>query len=252
MEKGGSSGLQADTVVLVPGGFLGPWVWEDVEARLGSVGLGTRTVGLASVPETDAASAGGFDDDVARVRAVLDALESPAILCGHSYAGAVITQAAAGPHPAVGRLIYLAAAAPDTGQSLADLAPQSHADKTAGPDDASDQGEQVHVRPDGTIELTRESAIAALFNDCTVKRADRAADRLRPMNPAVNAQAVTGAAWRELPASYVRPTRDQMPELVSADFLAIVDEVVEIPTGHCPQWSHPELTANLIIERSFL
>jgi len=86
-----------------------------------------------------------------RGRAAL--LQPPVLLCGHSYGGAVITEAAAGPHPAVRHLVYLAGAVPDEGDSLADLAPgpaqggrEQAADREAG-------GEAVTVRADGMIEL---------------------------------------------------------------------------------------------------
>jgi pimeloyl-ACP methyl ester carboxylesterase len=241
--------VASKTVVLVPGGFLGPWIWEGVQAQLQVAGLDTVGVALASVPQHNGQAAGDFADDAATVRGVLDRLESPAIVCGHSYGGAVITEATAGPHPAVERLVYLAGAAPDEGECLIDLAPVSNR-PAGGPEGDTDAAEQVVVRPDGTIELTAESAIAGLFNDCSNEAAEQAAARLRPMNPVVNSQAVTAAGWRQLPTSYVRCLNDQLPELLSAEFLPLVEDVAELPTGHCPQWSRPDLVASLLLERA--
>lgn len=236
------------TVVLVPGGFLGPWIWQDVEARLREAGLDTVAIELASVPMDDETPAGDLHDDAAAVRDVLDHLDAPALLCGHSYGGAVITQAATAPHPAVQRLVYLAAAVPDEGESLADLAPPQEPAEHDGGD--AGEAEQVEFRPDGTIRLLPESAAAALFNDCDSHATSRAVAQLRPMNPAVNSQPVTAPAWRHLPVTYVRCTHDQMPELVTAGFLDNVEDPVELPTGHCPQWSRPDLVADLLVQRA--
>lgn len=108
---------------------------------------------------------------------------------------------------------------------------------------------KFRVRSDGSIELVVEAAIAGLFNDCDVQRANEAAALLCPMNAAVNQQPVTAAPWRDVSTTYVRCTDDQVPELLSAQFLDYVDDVVELPTGHCPQWSRPDLVAGLLLDR---
>ncbi|MDQ3764467.1 MAG: alpha/beta hydrolase, partial [Actinomycetota bacterium] len=82
-----------------------------------------RRFGCPAQPPTAAAPAvTSMPADATQVRAVLDLLRGPVVLCGHSYGGAVITQAAAGPHPAVRRLIYLTGAVPNVGESLTSLA----------------------------------------------------------------------------------------------------------------------------------
>ena len=162
------------------------------------------------------------------------------------HGGAVVTEAAAGPHPAVRHLVYLAAAAPDAGESLTDLASRQHGPDRAGSDG---DGEPVRFRPDGTIVLDPASAATALFNDCDDEAVSQAVAQLRPMNPQVNTQPVTAAAWRQIPTTYVRCTYDQLPELVSAQFFDHVAGIVELPTGHCPQWSRPGLVAKLLLQR---
>lgn len=248
----GTSTGRAGTVVLVPGGFLGPWIWQDVESQLRVAGVQARAVTLASVADADAPASCGFAEDVSAVRAALEEVEPPVVLCGHSYGGAVITEAASGPHPSVRRLVYLAGAAPDVGESLADLGPTALtavSDDEAETSSNANEAEQVRLHSDGTIELVVEAAIAGLFNDCDTERANEAAALLRPMNSAVNLQPVTAAPWREVSTTYVRCAEDQVPELLSADFLDYVDDVVELPTGHCPQWSRPELVASLLLDR---
>jgi pimeloyl-ACP methyl ester carboxylesterase len=232
------------TIVLVPGGFLGPWVWEKVEASLHAAGVRTRTVPLRSVLAAGQHAPGDLHADAAAVRETLDRLQPPVLVCGHSYGGVVITQAAAGPHRAVRHLVYLAAGAPDAGESLADLAAGQH--DTVG---SEDQAEHVQFRADGTIALDPASAAAGLFNDCDQHTASQAAAQLQPMNPQVNRQPVTAAAWRQIPTTYVRCTNDRLPELVSKQFLDHVDDVLELPTGHCPQWSRPDIVTALLLER---
>jgi pimeloyl-ACP methyl ester carboxylesterase len=94
------------------------------------------------------------------------------------------------------------------------------------------------------IELQPGSALSALFHDCEPERAQGAINQLRPSNPATRTQSVTGAAWRDVPATFVRCRDDRMPELVSVRFSRPSVERVELPTGHCPNWSRPDLVAD--------
>jgi pimeloyl-ACP methyl ester carboxylesterase len=95
------------TVVLVHGNFLGPSSWRDVTEILASAQVSAKAIRLPSSTTDGSGPCGDLYDDAAQVRAVLDELRGAVVLCGHSYGGAVITQAAAGPHPAVRRLVYL-------------------------------------------------------------------------------------------------------------------------------------------------
>lgn len=158
--------------------------------------------------------------------------------------GAVITEAAAG-GPAVCRLVYLAAAVPDAGESLADLAPAAaeEADGTAGA-----AREAVRFRADGMLDPA--SARDALFHDCPPARADEAIAQLAPSNPAVGTQPVRAAAWHVLPVTYVRGTADRMPELLSPAFRLDAVELIDLPTGHCPNWTRPDLVGELLADRA--
>lgn len=241
---------QRPPIVLVAGDFLGPWIWEEVVARLTADGHEVSTVSLPSSPPDDVAEVGDLRDDVTAVRAVLDELEVPAVLCGHSYGGVVVTQAAAGPHPRVAQLVYLAAAAPDTGQTLADLgASQAEGDPTgARSAQTGDEGgvEQVTAGGDGTLRLDPASAEASLFSDAGPDATAVALSRLRRMNLGVYDQPITAAAWREIAAIYVRASDDPLPERLAPGFLDTVAGIEELPTGHCPQWTRPDLVADLL------
>ena len=229
-------------IVLVPGGFTGAWMWVDVVALLEREGIEALAMELPTIGEESAGT--GFYADAASVRKVLDRLGAPVLLCGHSYGGAVITQAASGPHPAIGELVYLTAAVPDAGDSMVSLMSR------AVTQDAGAEEEGVTVRDDGLAFLDREAARRALFNDCTPERAEEGLRRLRPMSLAGADQPVTEAAWRQLPSVYVRGSEDRMPEAVASGFLERTMEVVELPTGHCPNWSRPDLVAELLAKRA--
>ena len=143
--------------------------------------------------------------------------------------------------------MYVAAAVPDAGDSLASLMAQA----AGGTEERPDAGaEPVVMRPDGLGELKPEEAEAALFHDCDAASAKAAIDRLRPMNMAGGTQPLTGAAWRELPATLVRGTLDRMPEAIAPAFFERNPEVLEIPAGHCPNWSQPELVAEILASRA--
>lgn len=240
VEDGEMTKSESPTVLLVHGGFLGAWVWADVVVALEEAGIRAVTLDLPSVgPQAD----GDMYADAGAVRELLESLDPPVLLCGHSAAGAVITQAAAGPHPSAARLVYLTAAVPDVGESLASLM----AVAAGGADERPDAGaEPVRIRPDGLAELDPAAAEAALFHDCGPARAKAAVARLRPMNMAGGLQVLTGAAWQDLPATLIRGSLDRMPEAISPAFFDHHPEIIEIPTGHCPNWSRPDLVAEIL------
>lgn len=232
------------TAVLVHGGFLGPWIWADTVKLLEARGVRSVTVDLPSSQDSSGRLPGLHDD----AEAVRDALNgcADAVLCGHSYAGAVISEAAAGPHRSVRHLVFLAAAVPDAGDSLASLAEAATKNNPAGAQEESD-GEEIDMRADGRMVMRPESARAALFHDCPPGRANTAITLLRPQTPATSTQPATAAAWRDIPSTYIRCTQDRLPcELVSAAYWKHASRVLTLPAGHCPQWSKPDLVADLL------
>ena len=102
------------------------------------------------------------------------------------------------------------------------------------------------------IELKGDSARISLFHDCSPRRAEEAIAQLEPSNPGVGTQPLQAAAWRMIPVTYVRGTADRMPELVSPTFPFRSIELIELPTGHCPNWSRPDLVAELLIGRAIM
>jgi len=101
---------QARTIVLVHGGFVDGSGWESVYHILKRDGY---RVAIVQNPTISLA------DDVAATNRVIDAQDKPVVLVGHSYGGVVITEA--GNHPKVAGLVYIAAFAPDKGESVSSL-----------------------------------------------------------------------------------------------------------------------------------
>jgi pimeloyl-ACP methyl ester carboxylesterase len=109
-------------VVLVHGNFVDGSGWQSVYDHL--TGDGYR-VAVVQIPNLS------FGGDVAATRQVLDSLDGPTVLVGHSYGGAVITEA--GNHPNVAALVYITAFAPDKGESVGSLIAEAPADAPAPP-----------------------------------------------------------------------------------------------------------------------
>jgi len=236
---------ESPSVVLVHGGMLGPWMWSDVATLLEQQGLSVHIPDLPSMASNlEQTPLGDLYADAAEVRRVLDQMRPPVLLCGHSYGGAVITEAAGGPHPAVAHLVYLTAAIPDRNQTIDEAAAA-----TEGQTDVL--GPLIPVSgPAGSIVLDPGQAIAALFHDCSEERARKAASQLRSINPVVRSQPLTTAAWRDVPSTLVQGSQDRMPAILAPAFRERDPEVITLPTGHCPNWSRPELVAELLLTRA--
>ena len=149
------------TVVLVHGAWHGAWCWEKVVPLLEAAGVPAVAVDL---PLTS------LHDDAQAIRNALDHVDGRVVLVGHSYGGAVITEA--GHHPAVEHLVYLTAFACDEGESPSAIAVDT-------PMPSTDLGDALVVHDDGTVTLTRDGAVNALYHDCDPIDIKAALTRLR-------------------------------------------------------------------------
>src|SRR5437867_7024718 len=118
--------MKVKNVVLVHGGFVDGSGWEGVYKILKKDGYNVSIVQNPTI---------SLEDDVAATKRILAAQDGPAILVGHSYGGAVITEA--GNDPKVVGLVYITAFAPDKGESVATLIKESSARRTRTADTAS-------------------------------------------------------------------------------------------------------------------
>ena len=225
------------TVVLVHGAWHGAWCWEQVLPLLDAASVPLIAVDLPSVAYAEAT----MHDDADYVRGALDSIAGEVVLMGHSYGGAVISEA--GVHPSVAHLVYLTAFALDVGES-----PQENS--LTGGDDLNELVSAIDFG-DRVFTIKPERATAAFFHDCTPEDARAATARLRPQSMASLADKVTVAAWREKPASYVVCTDDRaLPVALQRSNAARVGTSIDWPTSHSPFLSRPDLVADLLIDLS--
>jgi pimeloyl-ACP methyl ester carboxylesterase len=218
--------------MFVHGAWHGSWCWEPVRNILHTDGIATAAVDNPSVtaPGSDLAADGDH------LRSALDAVDGPVVLVGHSYGGAVISDA--GAHPNVVRLVYLTAFALDAGESAAQNNLSGGEDMKLAEALVFD-GDTVTVAPGRVVEF--------FYHDCPPDLADAAVARLKPMSLAAMTGTSRAAAWREKPASYVVCTDDRaIPVALQRSCAARVDDAVEMSTSHSPFLSRPGDLAKIL------
>jgi pimeloyl-ACP methyl ester carboxylesterase len=232
------------TVVLVHGAWHGAWCFEREIPLLRAAGIPVVALDLPG----HGRDPGPFTDlhgDAARVRAALDGTEGDVVLLGHSYGGAVITEA--GVHPAVTHLVYLCALALDSGESCATAAVGEA--KTLSHDGRPTLADGLVNHPDGSTTLTPEAAAACLYNDCDADTVAWAIAHLGPQPMANLGQSPTAVAWRQTPSTYVVCADDQVIHPGLQKILADRCTHSRVwPTGHSPFASRPGLVSGLLTE----
>jgi pimeloyl-ACP methyl ester carboxylesterase len=217
-------------LVLVHGAFHGAWCFEPVERLFEEQGVRTTSVELPL--ET-------LRGDAAELHAVLDRLNAPVVVLGHSYGGAVVTWGAE--HPVVTSLVYVAAVMPDAGEGMAgDL----DVDRTT-----SDPELFEAIEAAGSGPITIDPAVAAMSFYADAEPAQREAwvSRLRPSTFGLG-EVVPHAAWRTRPSDYIVCLDDAgLPsEMQRAIATRAGAEVHELPGGHSPFLVRPEAFAHLV------
>ncbi len=222
------------TVVLVHGAWHGSWCWHKVVDGLRDRGVPVVAVDL---PLTS------LHDDVDATTKALDEIDGPIVLCGHSYGGAVITEA--GRHPAVEHLVYVTAFTVDEGESPSRAAPDSNAP-------ATELNDAIVVSEDGAwLTLAHERLPNGLYHDCSEEDTAFALARLRPIAMSCVTTPAGVPAFRTTPSTYAVCTDDRAvhPELQRA-MAARCTSVVEWPTAHSPFFNRPDLVVDLLAERA--
>ena len=231
------------SVVLVHGAFHGGWCWTKVVDGLAAEGIEVLAVDLPGHGVGDTRPIGGLHGDAAHVRETLHETPGPIVLVGHSYGGAVISEAAADA-PGVAHLVYLAAVVPDAGEGIGgaalDLDPATLAEMNI--------TDSFVPAADGLSVRVADDAVRAIFyHDCSDDDVAFALARLSPQSTQSFADTVEGAAWRDLPSTYVLCTDDRtVPPLVQQANAARTGTVVELPTSHSPFFSQPQLVVDLL------
>ncbi len=230
------------TVVLVHGAWHGAWCWGAVVPLLDAAGVPSIAVDL---PGHGASTErlGDLYSHADHLRGLLGSIDGAIILVGHSYGGAVISEAASGLSE-VRSLVYLCAIVPDIGETVTTVAMEQ-----VPPDDrAGDVGELIQVHPDGTTTVDVSAAAPLFYADCAPSAVSDSLKRLGPQNSVSFVQPLRHAAWREIPSTYVVCTEDRVIAVPYQRALAkrAGSTVVEWPTSHSPFLSRPDLVAALL------
>ena len=215
-------------VVLVHGGFVDGSGWEDVHNIL------TRDGHHVSVVQNPTVS---LADDVQATRRVIDAQDGPVILVGHSYGGVVITEA--GNDPKVTKLVYIAAFAPDTGESVASLIKDPPPDAPVPP---------ILASQDGYLLLDNAKFHDSFAADVDDERAAFMADSQVPWGVAALSGSIDQPAWKTKPSWYLVTTEDKMIPPPAQRFMSkrAGATVTEVSGSHAIYMSQPTAVAALI------
>lgn len=215
-------------VVLVHGGFVDGAGWEGVYQILKKDGFNVTVVQNPTVT---------LEDDVAATRRALAAQDGPAILVGHSYGGAVITEA--GTDPKVAGLVYITAFALDKGESVNTLIQSAPPGAPMPP---------ILPPQDGFLFLDRAKFAASFAGDVSKEKAQFMADSQVPWGVRALAGTITNPAWKVKPSWYLIVTEDKMipPDAQRMMAKRAGATVAETKGSHAIYVSHPELVAGLI------
>jgi pimeloyl-ACP methyl ester carboxylesterase len=216
------------SIVLVHGGFVDGSGWESVYQILRNHGHAVTVVQNATT---------ALADDVATTKRALDQLPDQAVLVGHSYGGAVITEA--GNHPKVAALVYITAFAPDRGESVNTLIADPPPGAPVPP---------ILPPQDGFLFLDKDKFAESFAADVKPDLAAFMADAQVPWGVDALAGAITEPAWRTKPSWYLIATEDRMIPPDAQRFMSqrANAKVSETAASHSVYISQPEAVAAII------
>jgi len=216
----------AKNIVIVHGAFADGSGWRRVADILGKDGY---TVSIVQEPGTSLA------DDVAATNRILDRQSGPAVLVGHSYGGAVITEAGNNAH--VASLVYVAAFAPDEGEKvgplLGSIAPAANS---------------IAPTADGYLLIDQAKFAADFAADLPAAEAQFMAISQVPINGSTLGTPITAPAWKTKPSYGIVATQDRMinPDLERSMYKRAGAKVTEIKASHAVYISKPNDVARMI------
>ena len=216
------------SIVLVHGGFVDGSGWEPVYQILRKSGHPVTVVQNPTISHAD---------DVAVTKRALDQQADQVVLVGHSYGGAVITEA--GNHSKVAALVYIAAFAPDRGESVNTLIANPAPGAPVPP---------ILPPQDGFLFLDKDKFAEAFAADVKPDLAAFMADSQVPWGVDALAGAITEPAWKTKPCWYLVTTNDRMIPPDAQHFMAHRANAVEVETAasHAVYISQPEPVAAII------
>ena len=216
------------SIVLVHGGFVDGAGWEGVYNSLKKDGY---DVAIVQNPTTSLA------DDVAATRLTISQVQGPVVLVGHSYGGAVITEA--GTDPKVAGLVYITAFAPDKGESVETLIQNPPPGAPVPP---------ILPPVNGFLFLDKTKFRASFAADVSEAKAAFMADSQVPWGLNALAGAISEPAWRTKPSWYLVATEDRMIPPPAQRQMAerAGATIAEAAGSHAIYVSKPEAVAALI------
>jgi len=225
-QAGGPTGIK--NVVLVHGGFVDGSGWEPVYKILKKDGYAVSVVQIPTI---------SLAGDVAATKWTIAAQDGLVVLVGHSYGGAVITEA--GNDPKVAGLVYIAAFAPDKGESVAALIKDPPPGAPVPP---------ILPPQDGYLFLDRAKFPASFAADVDKERAAFMADSQVPWGLEALGGTITEPAWRTKPSWYLVATDDRMIPPAAQRLMSkrAGSTVVEAAGSHAIYVSQPNAVAALI------
>jgi pimeloyl-ACP methyl ester carboxylesterase len=218
----------AGAIVLVHGGFVDGSGWQEVYHLLKQHDHGVSVVQNPTL---------SLEGDVAATRRVIDAQGEPVILVGHSYGGAVITEA--GNDPNVAALVYIAAFAPDAGESVNTLIADPPPGAPVPP---------ILPPQEGFLALDRDKFHSSFAADIPAEQAAFMADSQVPWGVDALSGTISQPAWRSKPSWYLVTTDDRMipPPAQRSMAERAGATVVEVAGSHSIYLSQPAAVAALI------
>jgi pimeloyl-ACP methyl ester carboxylesterase len=221
---------QIKNVVLVHGAWANGSSWSKIVPLLQAEGL---HVACTQNPLTSIA------DDVASAHRLINAQDGPVLLVGHSYGGAIITEA--GTNPKVAGLVYVAAFAPDKGETLAGLAQPYGATPLFG---------EIQPIEDGFLLLTEKGVLEDFAQDLPIEERHTMVATQAPTQGAILGTTIKAAAWHDKPSWFIIASNDRAisPEQEKVTAKRMGAKTLTLPTSHVPMLSEPEKVAQFIAE----
>jgi pimeloyl-ACP methyl ester carboxylesterase len=225
---------KASSVILVHGAWADGSSWSKVIPLLQARGLRVTAVQLPL---------NSLDADVATVKRAIALEDGPTVLVGHSYGGVVITQT--GDDSKVVGLVYIAAFAPDAGESAGSLGASVEPARLG-----------AEIRPDneGFLKLTESGVKNDFAQDLTPTEKSILFAAQGPTAGAALGGNVSVAAWKNKPSWYLVATADRaiQPTLQRAMAKTIKAQMIEVTSSHVAMLARPDETANLILQAAGL
>jgi pimeloyl-ACP methyl ester carboxylesterase len=228
------------TIVLVHGAWADASGWNQEITNL-------ERRGYSVIPPANPLR--GLASDAMYIRSVLQTVTGPIVLVGHSYGGAVITNAAVGV-PNVKALIYIAGFAPDAGESLAQLEAM-HPGSQIGPETLEARPYPLADGGTGTDLYLKKSAFHDTFaGDLSLEITDQMQATQRPFSSEAFGSLSGEPAWKTIPTWYMVATQDHAIPPDTQRFMAgrMHAAVVEVDASHVAMMSQPEATTRLIVD----